>query len=52
MWKITEAVSRMPAIQCHCTQANLTPTIGRKPVNSSVSIENAMTQWKARATNP
>ncbi len=52
MWNRIDAVSRMPAIQCHCTHANLIPTIGRKAVSSSVSIENAITQWNTRATKP
>ena len=52
MWNRIDAVSRMPAIQCHCTHANRTPTIGRNAVNSSASIENAITQWNIRATKP
>ena len=44
MWNSTDAVSSTPAIQCHCTQANLMPTIGRNPVISNVNIETAITQ--------
>jgi hypothetical protein len=46
-----EPVSTRPAIQCHCTHANLTPTIGRNAVKSSVNIDAAMTQWNMRAMN-
>ena len=49
MWKRIDAVSTSPAIQCHCTQANLTPTIGRNAVNSSTNIDAAITQWNSRA---
>ena len=52
MWNRIDAVSTNPAIQCHCTHANLTPTIGRNEVNSSVNIDAAMIQWNTRAPNP
>jgi hypothetical protein len=39
-----DAVSSRPAIQCHCTHAKRTPTIGRNAVTSSASIEIAITQ--------
>lgn len=52
MWNSTDAVRSTPAIQCHCTHANFTPTMGRNAVNNSVSIATAITQWNARATNP
>ena len=38
MWNRIDPVSTMPAIQCHSTQANLMPTIGRKAVKTSTSI--------------
>jgi len=44
-----DAVSTIPAIQCHWTHANLIPAIGKKAVNSKVNIEAAMTQWNNRA---
>src|SRR5262249_1308783 len=47
-----EPVSTRPAIQCHCTQGNFTPTTGRKAVNSSTNIAAAITQWKRRAVRP
>ena len=50
MWKMIDAVSRSPAIQCHCTHANFTPTIGKKAVSTSTSMLDAMIQWKIRAT--
>ena len=46
-----EPVSTRPAIQCHSTQANVTPTIGRNAVNSSMNIDAAITQWNIRAMN-
>ncbi len=48
-WKRIDVVSTSPAIQCHVTQANLTPAIGRNAVSSSVNIDAAITQWNARA---
>ena len=52
MWNRIEAVSTSPAIQCHVTHANCTPTIGRKEVKSSVNIDAAMIQWNIRAPKP
>jgi hypothetical protein len=39
-----DAVSAMPAIQCHVTHGNLKPAIGRKAVKSSTNIDAAMNQ--------
>jgi hypothetical protein len=50
MWKMTEAVKTAPAIQCHVTHGNCTPTRGKNAVNNSVNMDAAMIQWNARAT--
>src|SRR5436853_562339 len=47
-----DAASTRPAIQCHCTQANFTPAIGRNAVKSSTNIAAAITQWNSRAVRP
>src|SRR6266849_1401457 len=44
-----EMVRTTPAIQWYVTQANLTPTFGRKAVMSSANMAIDMIKWKRRA---
>src|SRR5713226_1205123 len=46
---MTETVRTIPAIQWYVTQANRTPTFGRKAVRSSANMAIAMIKWKSRA---
>src|ERR1700688_979748 len=44
-----DIVKTIPAIQWYSTQANLTPTFGRKAVNRSANMAIAMIRWNRRA---